>query len=429
MTSKPTPHRYFWIVLLAFLAACGQQTVNTPTASMPAFTASPTPISQTALPIETPQPPYVYTVVSGDTCESVANTFKVSIESIIDINNLPSSCPLSAGQWLAIPYSSASPVRPSPTPRTSPTPLSKFSLDGYVMTFIKNGDLYFQDGENLPVKLTHVGEKSYYASLSDDNQKVVFYRSDGNEYAINADGTQEQIIIPNNWLASFESGTKKSIFGFIPHTHQLLLETYLCESEKYGSPCSARLFIVDTDTYGIAKLADLDVALYRDTINRNIKVSPNGEMIAVGTMDGMDIFTLDGKIIRENILPYKPSTDILFPYLFWLPDSSGLTLALPDKIYDSTAYDNGTAYTIWRYLIDDNSAVQMPIDPSRITAQFDIFPDGKWIIYGGVGDAEPTLYLGDLTTGHVQVFDNDLYDFLPFFLGDQTASILFMGLF
>ena len=34
----------------------------------------------------------------------------------------------------------------------SPGPLPLFPLDGYVMVFIKDGDLYFQEGNNSPVK-------------------------------------------------------------------------------------------------------------------------------------------------------------------------------------------------------------------------------------------------------------------------------------
>ncbi len=172
--------------------------------------------------------------------------------------------------------------------------LPLFPLDGYVMVFVKDGDLYFQDGHNVPVKLTHIGEKSYYPKLSDDNQKVVFSRNDGNEYSINTDGTQEQIIITkttNRWTAPFEPTINKGIFEFIPGTHQLLFETFLCESQEFRSPCSTSIFLVDTDTGKIKKLADLGLSLQQNSFNRNIRISPNGKLIAVGTLDGVDIFT------------------------------------------------------------------------------------------------------------------------------------------
>jgi LysM repeat protein len=52
--------------------------------------------------------PYEYTVVTGDTCASIAAAFNVSVEVILGRNHLPSSCPLSDGQILLIPGPGAS---------------------------------------------------------------------------------------------------------------------------------------------------------------------------------------------------------------------------------------------------------------------------------------------------------------------------------
>jgi Tol biopolymer transport system component len=274
------------------------------------------------------------------------------------------------------------------------------------MVFIKDGDLYFQDGKNAPVRLAHVGEKSYSPKLSDDNQKVVFSKDNGNEYSINTDGTNEQIIIPNDWLSTFETGTNENIWGFVPGTHQLLIETYRCESPKFGSLCSRSVFLANADTGAIKKLADLGLIYQQNRISRNIAISPDGKMIAVGAMNGMKILTLDGKIIRQNILPYKPSTStVLFPSLFWLPDSSGLIIGIPDTTIDSFAYGNYPAHTLWRYTIDNNVAIQIHLDAPPLpgnggTNDFVISPDGNWGIYGGLGEADPSLYIVNLINGH-----------------------------
>ena len=82
----------------------------TPTASLtPTDTLEPT-----NTPTITPQPPFTYTVASNDTCGGIAFTFGVSVQSIIILNNLASTCPLSVGQVLKIPY-------PTPTPPPLPT--------------------------------------------------------------------------------------------------------------------------------------------------------------------------------------------------------------------------------------------------------------------------------------------------------------------
>jgi hypothetical protein len=302
-------------------------------------------------------------------------------------------------------------VQPTRTPL--PASLPKFPLDGYVMLFTKDDNLYFQDGENTPIQLTQAkGASKYHVRLSNDNQKVVYYEAGGDIYSINTVGTQEKIIIPKNWLDSLEMGTQIRFLNFVPKTHLLFVETMLCKEKSSVSLCSTIIFLADTDIGEIRKLADLGLALqnHDPIIQDNIRFSPDGKMMAVGTMGGVAIFTLDGKIIRENILPYTPSeADVPFPSLFWLPDSSGLLVALPDKNRPDPFYVDGTApaYTIWRYKIEDNSTAQIPFDPP-VAGTFEVSPDGNWIVYGGLSPAATELYLGNLADGSAKAFGNDL---------------------
>lgn len=69
----------------------------------------------TPSPTLTPQPPFDYTVASGDTCGGIAFTFGVSVQSIIIMNNLDAACTtLRIGQIIKVPY-------PTPTPLPLPT--------------------------------------------------------------------------------------------------------------------------------------------------------------------------------------------------------------------------------------------------------------------------------------------------------------------
>ena len=70
--------------------------------------------TQTPIPTETPQPPFDYTVRDGDTCGGIAVAFGVSVQSIVILNNLPTTCIISVNQVLKIPY-------PTPTPAPPPT--------------------------------------------------------------------------------------------------------------------------------------------------------------------------------------------------------------------------------------------------------------------------------------------------------------------
>lgn len=90
---------------------------ETPTPSQtPTITLTPTAsLTPTLAPTWTPLPPIEYTVALGDTCSSIALTFKASVQSIILENNLPSACnTLHIGDKLRIP-------QPTPTATAAPT--------------------------------------------------------------------------------------------------------------------------------------------------------------------------------------------------------------------------------------------------------------------------------------------------------------------
>jgi LysM repeat protein len=76
-----------------------------------------TPTSQ---PTFTPLPPKDHTVQSGENCGLIALTYGVSIQSIVDINNLPPNCGvLTIGQVIKV---------PQPTPTASPMPTTTLSI-------------------------------------------------------------------------------------------------------------------------------------------------------------------------------------------------------------------------------------------------------------------------------------------------------------
>ena len=80
-------------------------------------TPSPSPTPFTPTPTLTPLPtptPLTYIVQANDTCLSIAATFDVSVQSIMLLNNLGTTCTLVVGQKLLIPH-------PTPTPTPPPT--------------------------------------------------------------------------------------------------------------------------------------------------------------------------------------------------------------------------------------------------------------------------------------------------------------------
>jgi hypothetical protein len=63
--------------------------------------------------------------------------------------------------------------------------------------------------------------------LSDDGEKVVFYRGKMLEhhnsiFSVNADGSQMREITTTAWLDTLGAGTKAGHLAFVPNTHQIL---------------------------------------------------------------------------------------------------------------------------------------------------------------------------------------------------------------
>jgi len=106
-------------VYFGLRAGIGGQLSEPTVAVTPSETVTITPTATetsipTAIPTETPLPPVDYTVRTGDTCGGIAVAFGVSVQSIVILNNLPSTCIISVNQVLKIPY-------PTPTPAPPPT--------------------------------------------------------------------------------------------------------------------------------------------------------------------------------------------------------------------------------------------------------------------------------------------------------------------
>jgi LysM repeat protein len=133
----------------------------TPTITIPPTNTLPA----TDVPTATLQPPFEYTVSAGDgSCSQIAFTFGVSVQSIIITNNLASSCPISVGQKLLIPY----PTPTIPPPATN-TPLAadatKQSCETVPVT-VQDGDTLSSIAANYAVPAEAIKE---WNGLTTDN--------------------------------------------------------------------------------------------------------------------------------------------------------------------------------------------------------------------------------------------------------------------
>ena len=138
---------------------------STPTETpTPSLTATATLLS-TDTPTPTLQPPFEYTVSANDgSCSQIAFNFNVSVQSIIITNNLPSSCPISVGQVLKIPY--PTPTVPPPATNTAlPAEATRISCETVQIT-VQENDTLSSIAANYAVSMDAIKE---FNGLTTDN--------------------------------------------------------------------------------------------------------------------------------------------------------------------------------------------------------------------------------------------------------------------
>ncbi len=164
---------------LVFLILQTTGRVTTPTATptitlTPTSTTTPQPTNEpTAAPTSTPEPPKEHSVAAGEFCSSIAVRYGVSIQSIVDLNNLPPECgTLSVGQKLLIPVPTPKPTA-LPTSTLSPAEATQLSC-GTVSYQIKDGDSLSSISINYNISIESI--KSFNG-LTSDNVMVGMYLS------------------------------------------------------------------------------------------------------------------------------------------------------------------------------------------------------------------------------------------------------------
>ena len=141
----------------------------TPTITVtPTNTNTPAPTQEpTAAPTPTNLPPISYTVKENDTCSLIAANYKVSVNSIINLNNLDADClTLSVGQTILVPI---------PTPTASPQPTATLSAAeateqacGTVPYTVLDGDTLM--GISLNYNISQESIKNFNGLTSDNIQ-------------------------------------------------------------------------------------------------------------------------------------------------------------------------------------------------------------------------------------------------------------------
>jgi len=134
---------------------------ETPTPSLTPTITQPA----TETPTATLQPPFEYTVsVNDGSCSQIAFNFNINVQSIIITNNLPSSCPISVGQVLKIPY--PTPTIPPPPTNTPPSADATRIACETVPITVQENDTLSSIAANYAVSMAAIKE---FNGLTTDN--------------------------------------------------------------------------------------------------------------------------------------------------------------------------------------------------------------------------------------------------------------------
>lgn len=307
---------------------------------------------------------------------------------------------------------------PSPTP-TSPLPVAP-APDGLRLAYVVDGNVYFQDGSEPPLQLTH-SEKDSTPVFSDDGERLVFYRGlvPHDLYSVNLDGTQEKALITGDLFSSLGPGYNKFTeivaLAFVPGTHQILFNTRELSQGDIDFPDINRIGTWNADLLSL----NADTGKIKELLPKgkggNFYISPDGSRVAIQGEGHIDVTDIDGRMIRRHLVTYTPTQPyVLRPNVSWNYDSTELIVALPAReIFDLSGPE---AFTIWRYAIDGSTKMQLALDPPPLNSCC-ASPDGNWFLYsyyyypGKTSDKIPDgLYLGNLQNSDGQFYHpNYLY--------------------
>lgn len=344
--------------------------------------------------------------------------------SVTDVNNtaVPAVHTLFAQTMTAVPTSTVifTDTLLPPTPTRTPVPFQ--AMDGLRAAYIMDGNLYVQDSGRQAIQLAHTGKVRNPAGnpvFTDDGQKIIFFPASESQkreiYSINADGTGERELVTSDLLLTLDLGydeiTESTRPVIVPGTHQMLFGTQQINSLKESNTPSTPnmdLLIANIDTGAIKQLLAIGKG-------GNFLVSPDGKLVAVRAQGKIMVITTQGKIVYQT--PFTYSENPIYGSgisMSWAQDSRELIIVSPIPTSD-IPNNRGwpLLYTIWRHDLDDNSEIEVRLNPPPIDDWFRISPDGNWIVYSyqlgypasvGWDPGKPIgIYLGNLRDGSSKI--------------------------
>ena len=254
---------------------------------------------------------------------------------------------------------SASEIAPT-SESPEPTPAAPASVPIVRIAYTDGGNVWLAEGDAPPTQLTSTGAAEN-VWISDDGQKVVFTRrpaADGPAEirAVNRDGSGETVLAGGetwNGLYPHEAFLFNDLqtMGFIPGTHQLLLNTRGVP-EGPGLARYNDLLRLDADSGALTSLRAPEAG-------GDFIIAPNGQKAILTLQDRLSLITIDGADLRRDAITFSPvitySEYAYHPKGQWNPDSSAVGFAIPS--FDPLAPDAGA--TLWHLPADGGIGISV----------------------------------------------------------------------
>jgi len=229
-----------------------------------------------------------------------------------------------------------------------PTPTATDSPPLLRIVYIDNGEVWLWTEGSGAAQLTSSGGLADEVIISDDGDVVVYKRNiaygDDELWAVNSDGTSDRLLVS---LADFDAmsnhpdsvSTTVYAFDWVPGTHTVAFNTREI-FEGPGLILNDDLRLVDADSL-------MQSTLLSPGDGGAFTYSPDGSQIALVTSTDVSFVDADGSNRRDAVLTFPIiftySEYNYYPTPFWLPDSSGLRIAIPSE----AQLDAGATTTLW----------------------------------------------------------------------------------
>lgn len=250
------------------------------------------------------------------------------------------------------PTPTTAPATPSSVPTQKPTTLRvAYSGGGHIMLWTEG------KGSRPLGSATNVEQ----VRISDDGQVIAYTGANslgGYElFAVNADGTNQRVLVGQDYLQNIQPADRQISFDFAPGSHTVYFATEQYDLHRVNADSGAPTPVFGPGQGGF------------------FSFSPNGQWMVLSHPDELVLARPDGanaRVVFKN--PPDSGYVLVRPDIIWEPDSTGFHIVSAS----GPPQDNPDNMTVWFIPVAGNPVKQM-----SYTGPYgaNLSPDGRTVVY------------------------------------------------